>query len=52
MTRMLTSFLLIELLGTISVAQALPQRFTAFAVSIGGPRTNAVATRVEISISR
>lgn len=31
---------------------SLPQRFSAFAVSVGGPRTNSVATRVEIVINR
>jgi hypothetical protein len=30
----------------------LPQRFTAFAASPGGPRTSAVATQIEISVTR
>ena len=32
--------------------QDLPQHFTAFAVSTGGPRTSSVATQVDITISR
>jgi hypothetical protein len=35
-----------------AIAQSLPQRFTAFAVSTGGPRSNPVATRVDITINR
>ena len=33
-------------------AQKLPERFTAFAVSVGGPATESVATQVDIAIAR
>lgn len=33
-------------------SSALPQKFTAFAVSTGGPRTAGVATTVDITINR
>jgi hypothetical protein len=45
------------LIGTVSVSQAqqgleLPAKFTAFAVSTGGPRTDSVATNVDITVNR
>lgn len=45
------------LTGVSTLAQApeksgLPERFTAYAVSLGGPRSEGVATTVEITIDR
>jgi hypothetical protein len=53
--RPVTLTLLLALAASAAAArinQDLPQHFTAFAVSIGGPRTSSVATQVEITISR
>jgi hypothetical protein len=34
------------------MSETLPERFTAFAVSLGGPRTQPIASQVEITVNR
>ena len=46
------SVFILGLLAAQAGSQALPQRFSAFAVSTGGPRSGSVASQVEITITR